>query len=51
MRSQQEPELVTAHVAGERTARQRRQVARLLRHGEDARDALRLLQDDALNGA
>jgi hypothetical protein len=47
MLSPQEPELLTAHVAGERTARQRRQVARLLLHSEEARDALRLLQADA----
>jgi hypothetical protein len=47
MISPQELELLTAHVDGELTARQRRQVARLLRHSEEAREALRRLEDDS----
>jgi hypothetical protein len=40
-------ELLTAYVDGELTARQRRLVLRLLRRSGEARNFLRLLQDDA----
>ena len=47
MISPQEPELLTAHADGELTARRRRQVARLLRRSEEAREALGRLEDDS----
>jgi anti-sigma factor RsiW len=47
MISPQDLELLTAHVDGELTARQRRHVDRLLRRSAEARALLARLQEDA----
>src|SRR5581483_155901 len=47
MLSPHELELLTAHIDGELTRRQRREVNRLLEHSGEARELLRRLEDDS----